>query len=774
MAKQPLVQHKPTLGFQVTALGDGYARMVLPGVLSMAREKNMNLIIFPGNSLNAPRGFDYQHNIIYEYLNPSNVNAIIMASGTLSSFIDRETFKSFYTKHLTVPIVSMSVKIDNMPSVLVDNRSGMNEAIRHLIQDHHCRKIAFIKGPENNSEAEVRYQTYLDVLETNKIEQNPTLVYQGDFTRLSGVEAVYAFLDTRRALFDAVIAANDEMAMGVMEALHHRGMIVPRDVAVIGFDNIEMAQFHDIPLSTVAQPLYEQARTAAGIAAAMIEKQEYPETVILPTRLIRRASCGCFSHSIELIDIKTQPDHDRNRLSRTSVEKFIEEIINEIMDTGDIKPTGIVKRKSIIQKLLVPFFDKALSEEFSSAFLSSLDETLHEEMREGQDISFWQDAVTVIIKHLGSHFSSNGEVKLLEKLWQKCRVLIGETLRREQARKRLEIQEDNGKLREVIQQLISTLYIDQMIEVIKNELPRLDIKSCAISSYPEEVIHLRNQVWSKPAKNKLLMVYDENGQVTLSNDESRLYGSEYLVPPDYLPRERRYAMVAYSLFFREEQFGIMLMEIGSKDLSLYESLSLEIGSAIKGSLLFTERVKAEEKMREILLELEKYNQKISSLSQTDELTGLYNRRGFLNLGQHGLSFAYKMKKNGLIFFARLENLEQINVMYGQKQGDYALGATAEILKKTFRNMDILARIGGDEFVIFAVDTKLDFIEVLRKRMDSLTEKFNSKDERPYKIYISLGAVSFDYNQKTNIKKLMQEIDFLLYEEKKQKHISRLD
>ena len=119
--------------------------------------------------------------------------------------------------------MSISLQFKSIPSVSIDNKNGMKKLISHLIKKHKYRKLVFIRGPEGNSEAQIRFNAYIEVLNEFKILYNPELVLSGVFSYESGRDAMRIFLD-RNIDFEAVIAANDDMALAAMHELEERGI----------------------------------------------------------------------------------------------------------------------------------------------------------------------------------------------------------------------------------------------------------------------------------------------------------------------------------------------------------------------------------------------------------------------------------------------------------------------------------------------------------------------------------------------------------------------
>ncbi|HEX3033860.1 MAG TPA: GGDEF domain-containing response regulator [Thermodesulfobacteriota bacterium] len=161
---------------------------------------------------------------------------------------------------------------------------------------------------------------------------------------------------------------------------------------------------------------------------------------------------------------------------------------------------------------------------------------------------------------------------------------------------------------------------------------------------------------------------------------------------------------------------------------------------------------------------------LRSPSLIDDLTNLYNRRGFLNLAEHQLKLARRTKRGLLLIFADLDDLKQINDTFGHKEGDFALIESANILKETFRSSDIIARIGGDEFVALALETSEANVEVIYTRLQSNLDVHNIGSNRPYTLSISIGIAYYNPESSHTIDELLTRADKLMYEQKIHKKI----
>lgn len=165
-------------------------------------------------------------------------------------------------------------------------------------------------------------------------------------------------------------------------------------------------------------------------------------------------------------------------------------------------------------------------------------------------------------------------------------------------------------------------------------------------------------------------------------------------------------------------------------------------------------------------ELKMNEEKLLSLSNTDELTGLFNRRGFFALAGQQLKISRRLKKGMSLLSADLDGLKKINDTFGHQEGDRALTETAAILKECFRDVDIIARIGGDEFVVLLIEPSHDKLGVYTARLQRKIELHNLRYERSYTLSISIGIARFEPGSQCSIDDLIARADRLMYEQKR--------
>jgi diguanylate cyclase (GGDEF)-like protein len=164
---------------------------------------------------------------------------------------------------------------------------------------------------------------------------------------------------------------------------------------------------------------------------------------------------------------------------------------------------------------------------------------------------------------------------------------------------------------------------------------------------------------------------------------------------------------------------------------------------------------------------------LRSMSLVDELTGLYNRRGFLTLAGQSLKTAGRLRKKMLLLFADLDGMKWINDNLGHHEGDLALQETAALLSDTFRESDIVARLGGDEFVVAALEVSEEGSDAIINRLEKNLASRNAMENRSYRLAISIGAAIFDPESPCSIEELLERADAIMYMQKSEKKRLRL-
>ena len=192
-----------------------------------------------------------------------------------------------------VPVISLRQETEDFYNVLVDDYPAMYQLVEHMICRHGKRKICFMKGLEYLKDAQIRLQAYLDAMEHYGLEVTEHMTFNGYYWKMKGEEAVEWFLDDQDEKPDAVVCANDYMAISVIEALKKRGISVPEEIAVTGFDDREEARFSNPSMTTVHVESRLMAEKAMDMLKNIWQGNFQIKNEMIPGSCLLRDSCGC-------------------------------------------------------------------------------------------------------------------------------------------------------------------------------------------------------------------------------------------------------------------------------------------------------------------------------------------------------------------------------------------------------------------------------------------------------------------------------------------------
>ncbi|MEE8597114.1 MAG: diguanylate cyclase [bacterium] len=199
----------------------------------------------------------------------------------------------------------------------------------------------------------------------------------------------------------------------------------------------------------------------------------------------------------------------------------------------------------------------------------------------------------------------------------------------------------------------------------------------------------------------------------------------------------------------DEKISVQAIQEGAQDYLIKGQVGSDL---LKRTLMYAiERKQAEEELR--------------AQSLKDELTGLNNRRGFFVLAQQQIKLAKRKKMGFYLLFADLDGMKWINDNLGHHEGDKALKEIANVFRKTFRESDIIARMGGDEFAILAIESREGSVEILIKRLQKTLQEDNSKKKRDYTLSLSIGTAYYDFANPCTIDELLNMADAMMYKQK---------
>lgn len=272
-----------TLGLLLPGISDQFSAAMLRGIEAGAREGGYDLLIHSTHVESgagpAPR----------RRLGEHNTDGLLIFTDSL----DNAELTRLY--QLGFPMVLLHRSPPDgltIPCVTFENKSGARQLIDHLIERHGYRRIAFLAGPEEHEDSYWREMGYRESLAAHDIPFDPALVARGGFNQEQAQRSVENWLAHNMEL-EAIFSGDDEAGIGVLAALQQANRRVPADIALVGFDDIDVSRYLNPPLTTVRAPIEQAGREAARQLVTLIRSGRADPLVLLPTELVIRRSCGC-------------------------------------------------------------------------------------------------------------------------------------------------------------------------------------------------------------------------------------------------------------------------------------------------------------------------------------------------------------------------------------------------------------------------------------------------------------------------------------------------
>lgn len=286
---------RKTIGVFISKLFRAFDDAFFLQLTKEAKKYNVDIFVFMTAGYYISKNeYDIQERNILKFAPLDQMDGIIAVPSTF----ERGEFRnSIYEmlRNVKCPVVIVREENEEFNCAYTDNQTSMRQIMKHLLEDHGLTKICFQNGQSSNNELDIRYDTYVDEMLKHGISVTEDMICSGDMWTTSGDRAFDAFFSDKDNIPEAVVCANDYMAMGLTRILQDRGYQVPEDVIITGFDNISGWAL-DVPTLTTIQPDYEQMVIKAMellIKGMKGESQNSPQKIPIGGTFIKGESCGC-------------------------------------------------------------------------------------------------------------------------------------------------------------------------------------------------------------------------------------------------------------------------------------------------------------------------------------------------------------------------------------------------------------------------------------------------------------------------------------------------
>ncbi|WP_154697537.1 substrate-binding domain-containing protein [Lentzea guizhouensis] len=592
------------------------------GVSDGAQRLGCDLVCFVGSELNHPDPHKRRANAVFDLISPDRIDALVVWTTRMGQLIGPEGMQEFVKRYAPMPIVSVETTLGPWPSILMDNRKGMKQAVDHLIEVHGRRRIAFVRGPLSHIGANERFQGYADSLRAHGIPLDPRLVTRpGSFIWEPGTaaDAVRRMLAEVQLPPDAIAAANDDYAIGVVSALEELGFRTPEDIAVVGYDNHTNVRTHDLgytttsgaghqvrvhrkvnidaampAFTTVRAPFHDMGIRAAELALALVLKRPVPQVQTLRTELVVRRSCGCLPTGLG----GHAPAHGRLNISESATAHTVADHLR-----SSLGPSSGALPDGWAEQLVVELMAAGRGEVQGAGFLEMLAEYIRASARAGCAPESWWAPLFDLYRFVTARVS---DATLIQELWLRVQLLVGDAFRTDAKFAYLSHERHDQTVREAGQRLVASRDVTELTDALVEELPRLGIPACHVMSY------------EAPGIARVLVRYEEG---KLRTDFPETPFPALTLTPYRFRRDVPFSALVAPLHTDDEQLGYVIFEEGPEQGWMYEAVQQQLSSALRGIRLMQELKDARARLEERVGETEAQLRHAQKMEAIGRLTG---------------------------------------------------------------------------------------------------------------------------------------------------------
>ncbi|MBN2528979.1 MAG: substrate-binding domain-containing protein [Deltaproteobacteria bacterium] len=509
------------IGVLIDAVHELYQAGVWKGIVSHAKKYDLDLVTFVGTTQDGTADFesgfddrlDNHFNVVSDFAVDCGLDGIIILTSPITTSHGREYVKKLCARFGELPLVCVSEKVPGYHHVVVDNASGIEATIAHLVTVHNLRSIAFIKGPNDHNEAQERYAAYKRGLAANNLEYRPELVLEGGFISRDGVLAVRNLIQ-RNLEFDGIVAVNDYSAFGALEELSKNGVLVPTDVAVTGFDDVPEAARVTPSLATVRQPLESLGQVAVESILAQLGRMDFSMDTVLPTEAVHRRSCGCFSKRVLRARTSQVP------LEELTMERVVIQLWQVALENVHKDATaypGDIALRELIESLVGSLVWDVQRPVIRHIFLNEVDILLYRAEHFSDTDALMFALLRELSVHVGALFEKAEHIGEANNLLEQAGAFIREQLAGRVNRTRLIEEEFQHRIAVTCQRLVHCFDFERLKKTITKGFPELGIRSFALWKFKKPILP---ENWTMPDMVDLVWAYrlDDDGNPVTVND----------------------------------------------------------------------------------------------------------------------------------------------------------------------------------------------------------------------------------------------------------------
>lgn len=743
-----------TIGLLVSGIMDDYTEHICKGISRAAREANVDIIVFPGKYIdrdlsdNRELRYEYQYSTVFSYVHSSRIDALIIAADCIGCFTSQKRILEMLTQYKDIPCILIASKQEGYVGVTFDNYQGIKDGLEYLINVNDCRRFAMIGASDENVDAAERKQAFISVLKEHGIAFEERMFTEGNLTRRD-TEAFSRILDDNPDV-EAIFCVNDDTAIGLYEEIHRRGKRVGTDISILGYDDTMEAAHTSPPLASVRADAALLGEEAVRMACAAAQQDEV-RSKVLPTRFIKRKSI-----SDDMINADNGSFYQLKDFDVNFAEIFYRGI-------NEAKQKQLIQIRAAYKRLMMAFVRNAaigfMKPEGNEEISLYADDFINTGGIKYADVdillSHFENAYKVLrsmqVENDGRTELRDLFFDLYRKVVRAMNALVGD----------MEVKrvKESYDMKLFVQDILQfEKGKDQSYSVLLERLEWLGIRNAELYMLDKPILHLFREHFPVP-EVLYLKAELKNGVVSTvpAMRQKKKFDAVYLSKGSKCSYR-----VVLPLFSEEMVYGMLLCDMTDALYDNGELLVNQMSSAVKMLKLLEANEKIQQQLEDNLAALKASNIKLDTISKSDVLTGIYNRRGFYDEAERMIDECGQNGQSVLAVYVDMNNLKIINDRYGHEEGDYSLKLIGTFLREMVSGQGIAGRIGGDEYAFVMKYDGTDDGDTVLGSLYRKFEQYNESSDKDYNITVSAGACVMSQKQSITLKEALQQADEKLY------------
>ncbi len=740
---------------------DKFSNQIVKGAMAAAEKYDVDMTIFPVKYVNhdirqdVDALFEYQYNSLLSLAASGKFDYIVISIGSIGYACSLDKKIQILQMFDNAPILCVCDEVPGYDFVRYENAVGIGEAVDYLVKSGR-KHICMMGGDSNNVDCEERYMAYRAALERNQIPFEERFVKRCDLAGRDDGETDVLLNENPEV--DAIICVTDMIAATVCETVKKRNKRIGEDIAVVGFDDLPFAAQCNPPLASVRADAQQLGFYSIQCVVNILNGRDDGER-FLRSSFVQRASC--MYDGDRLVD-KLDMFEGTYEAIATNILGYIYED-QELSDNYVMVRSFCVYAVSMIMERIV----EGRCQEADVSYICHMLESFFDGNQYHHDILLRiMDVFEYAVEWVGKECVSDHKKKAMDRIrkvvYAKFMTGLISITSRESNRTFDYAHNTNLVIRE------SLMFGEDLKNGYSNVLSKLyalDLKKSYLYLLREPMIYHNGEIFPQDVQWQFKAYQDGVHAFAIPPEEQN-------VPPDYMfhnpfiSDDERHTFIVVDLYSREYQYGVLISEIQSEDfLMTWEFVVYQMSAAVKMVGLLNAQ-------NRILEELHTKNLSLEEESKLDELTGLYNRRGFYDAANKLIAMEQNVGKEWIICYADMDKLKEVNDTYGHIEGDYSLKSLADCLHMVLGDSAVVGRVGGDEFIAVIDKGKVVSCEEVLRRKEQWIKGLNDTSMKPYRIDMSMGLYECRCQNSYDLKDAIDKADDILYAIKVKRKMNR--